>query len=96
MAIRELFSGDATKTRRQTGVPPGLQSRIGTIVYAQWNHTGAPTQTMKDGYEIAKKQLAEVEKEIAALREAIQPVEKALEEAGAPYTPGRIPALKEK
>jgi len=96
MAIRELFSGDATKTRRQTGVPPGLQSRIGTIVYAQWNHTGAPTQTMKDGYEIAKKQLAEVEKEIAALREAIQPVEKALEEAGAPYTPGRTPALKEK
>jgi hypothetical protein len=61
-------------------------------VAIQWNVTSAPTQTQQDAYQYAGTEFAEV---LAALRSLIQDdlalLEGKLEEAGAPWTPGRIP-----
>jgi hypothetical protein len=59
--------------------------------------TSPPTQTHRDAYTIASNEL---EIELGKLRMLIEKdlmnLEKAMEAAGAPWTPGRIPEWRER
>jgi photosystem II stability/assembly factor-like uncharacterized protein len=85
------LQGDATRARREFETAPSIADRVGNIQYAVWNSTSAIPATYQESYAIAARQftalLAELKKMDAALRE----LEKELELAGAPYTPGRWP-----
>ncbi len=89
--INIAMDGDRVKSRLDIDQPPTPAGRIGWLVYEQKYSTAAPTQTHMDSYSIAKEEFAPIENEIIKLyKEDIIALEKMLEAAGAPYTPGRV------
>ncbi|TAE30572.1 MAG: glycosyl hydrolase [Candidatus Kapaibacterium sp.] len=89
--------GDSFLASRNEGTPPSIQERVNNIVYEQYSSTSAPPQTHVDSYAVAAQ---EFEQELAKLKAIVEieipRIEKAMEAAQAPYTPGRVPEWKEK
>lgn len=72
--------------------PPSIASRVGNIVGTIRLSTTKPTQTQLDQYEVSMSEFAPVLARLKSLVETDLPrFEKALEDAGAPLTPGRLP-----
>ncbi len=91
-ALKDLnikMNGDATLSKREFEVLPGINSRVGNIEYSLWRSSQAPTETNKQSLELAIKIFEPIPAELKALENAIKAVEKQLEQDGAPYTPGR-------
>ncbi|HZI61489.1 MAG TPA: hypothetical protein VFD62_12285 [Pyrinomonadaceae bacterium] len=93
--IRAL-SGDSEARRRNMITPPSISDRVGYAVNAQRMSTARPTITQLGQYEVAAHDFETV---LALLRQLIEVdlarLEKQLEAAGAPWTPGRIPEWRE-
>jgi len=93
--IRMAFYGDPTISRRSGSQPPSLTRRVRNLVYSHWGSTSAPTQTMKTQHQIAGKEFeAQMDKLKQLVQSDIRNLEKAMKEAGAPWTPGRFPEWK--
>ncbi len=89
--VNKQLYGDPIKRRLDMGQTPGPASRVEDIVYEHKYSTSAPTKTHQDSYAIAKEEFAPIKKMIIKLyKEDIAKLEKMLDRAGAPYTPGRI------
>lgn len=72
--------------------PPSISSRIGNIAGTIRLSTVKPTQTQLDQFELSSAEFAPVLARLRSLVETELPrFEKALEDAGAPLTPGRLP-----
>jgi hypothetical protein len=88
--LRERFTGDPTRARRNEPAVAGLIDRIETIIAGHWATTSAATGSHRRNYEIAA---SEFEAALASLRPLLEhdlpALHDALEAAGAPWTPGR-------
>ena len=94
--ILRALRGDNALRQRQEILPPSIIERVSTIVSDQRMSTSAPTQTQKDHYADAAKEFEEVLGQLRSLIEGdLARLEKAMEAAGAPWTPGRIPEWKD-
>jgi len=72
--------------------PPSIASRVGNVAGTIRLSTIKPTQTQLEQYELASAEFAPVLARLRTLVETDLPkFEKALEAAGAPLTPGRLP-----
>ena len=89
--INTALNGDGSRARREFETLPGINGRIGYIVYALWNTTSAPTATQQEAYAIAAKQFSPVYRQLKALGEKVKQLEAELDKSGAPATPGRLP-----
>jgi photosystem II stability/assembly factor-like uncharacterized protein len=90
--LNRKLNGDGSLSSRDFETPPSITGRIYTIVYGLWSSTSAPTQTQISSLDIAKNQFEEVYSEIKNITQLdIAGIEKSLEEAGAAWTPGRLP-----
>jgi photosystem II stability/assembly factor-like uncharacterized protein len=93
--INTLLYGDNIKNSLDIAQPPTPAGRIGWIVYEQKYSTSAPTKTHMDSYKIAKEEFAPIKTKVLNLvNQDVKALEKMLEQAGAPYTPGRIMGTK--
>jgi photosystem II stability/assembly factor-like uncharacterized protein len=88
-ATNEQLNGDPLKARLDIGQPPSISSRIGWISYEMKYATATPTQTHRNSFAIAKRDFPAVLDEVKALAKKVDALQKRLEAAGAPYTPGR-------
>jgi len=90
--ILRVLRGDTAARQRNMNTPPSINERVGYIVSAQRTSTSRPTQTQLNQYTVAAQEFEGV---LAQLRQLIEVdlsrLEKQLEAAGAPWTPGRIP-----
>ena len=94
--ILRALRGDNALRQRQEILPSSIIERVVTIVSDQRMSTSAPTQTQKDHYADAAKEFEQVLGQLRALIEGdLARLEKAMEAAGAPWTPGRIPEWKD-
>ena len=88
--LSKKLNGDSNKTKLDIGEPPTPATRIGWIEYEQKYSTSAPTKTHMDSYAIAKEEFRPILDKIRQLVLVdIKALEKKLEDADAPYTPGR-------
>jgi hypothetical protein len=91
-AILQALRGDVVLRGRNENTPESIVERVFTIVAEQRFSLAKPTATQEEGYAIASQEFAE---ELAQLRQLIEVdlrgLEKALDAAGAPWTPGRLP-----
>ena len=72
--------------------PVPLNARLGKLTWISWTSTGEPSQNQKDAYTILEAEFPPVYDQIKRIGEAdIPQLEKALENLGAPVTPGRLP-----
>ena len=94
-AILRALRGDEVMRSHQENEPPSIAERVGGMVYAERFSSARPTQTVIDQYGIAGKEFVPV---LARLRQLVEidlvRLEKAMDAAGAPHTPGRIPDWK--
>lgn len=88
MLINELRGG-----RESSDIPPpSISSRVGTISGSIRLSSVRPTQTQLDQYQLASGEFNPVLARLRTLIDVDLPkFEKALEDAGAPLTPGRLP-----
>jgi len=72
--------------------PVPLNSRLGKLSWISWTSTSNPTQGQRDAYKILGDEFPPVYNEVKHIGETEVPqLEKALENLGAPPTPGRLP-----
>ena len=94
--ILRALNGDTAARQRNMNTPPSINDRVGYVVGAQRMSTSRPTQTQQNQYTAAAQDFENV---LAQLRQLIEVdlsrLEKQLEAAGAPWTPGRIPEWKD-
>jgi hypothetical protein len=90
--ILRALRGDNVARQRNMNTPPSICERVGVVVAAQRTSTSRPTQTQMNQYAVAAQEFEGV---LAQLRQLIEvdlaKLEKQLEAAGAPWTPGRVP-----
>jgi photosystem II stability/assembly factor-like uncharacterized protein len=90
--ILRALSGDTAARQRNMNTPPSINDRIGYVVNAQRMSTARPTQTQQHQYTAAAQDFESVLTQLRQLIEVdLSRLEKQLEAAGAPWTPGRIP-----
>jgi photosystem II stability/assembly factor-like uncharacterized protein len=95
--ILRALRGDAVLRGRHENTPVSIAERVENIVDEQRLSLAPPTTTQVDDYRIASEEFSQ---ELAKLRILVEvdlrSLEKALDLAGAPWTPGRLPEWKEK
>lgn len=90
--LRVDLSGDSFLRRRNEPTPPSISERVQAAVLASWTTTARPTATQEDAYRIAGEAFGEALTKLRSLVEGdLATLERKLESAGAPWTPGRIP-----
>ncbi len=89
-AASTLLYGDNLKSKLDIDAPPTPAGRMGWITYEQKHSTSDVTKTHRDSYAIAKEEFAPILDILTAIAtNDILALEKKLESADAPYTPGR-------
>jgi photosystem II stability/assembly factor-like uncharacterized protein len=95
--ILRALRGDAEIARRSEPVPSSINDRVNGIIEGERFSLAKPTQSHQDQYNIAAAEFAD---ELARLRMLVDVdlanLEKQMEAAGAPWTPGRVPEWKDK
>ncbi len=94
--ILRSLRGDSALRGRNVNLPPSIAERVSSIAQAQRTSTARPTQTAMAQYAVAAQ---DFEQTLSQLRQLIEVdlarLEKQMEAAGAPWTPGRIPDWKD-
>ena len=93
--ILEKFNGDPTKRQRNESSYPGFNARLRTMMQGAMGSSEGPTGTHMQQYDIVVEEYQSVSGKLNDLVEKkIPKLNKKLDEAGAPWTPGRgIPEI---
>jgi hypothetical protein len=95
--ILRALRGDVEIAKRQEPVSSSIDQRVNSIIEGERFSLAKPTQSNMDSYNIAAGEFAD---QLAKLRTLVEvdltKLEKDMEAAGAPWTPGRVPEWKEK
>ncbi len=93
-AILRALRGDETLRGLESGAPSTIANRVNSAVAGARGLHGAPTGTQKSNYQIAFDELSEETAKLSALEGDLKKFEQQLDNAGVPYTPGRLPEIK--
>ena len=95
--IRRAVRGDLELAKRNEIVPSSIHDRVNSIMEGERFSLAKPTQSHVDSYNIAAAEFAEQLAKLHTLVEVdLSKLEKDMEAAGAPWTPGRVPEWSEK
>lgn len=90
------LQGDGVISRHNANQPPSISSRVGAINSSFWENTEAPNPMQREQYKLAGELFKPVLAQLKRLWEQdVKAVEAQLDQAGAPWTPGRIPQWDE-
>ncbi len=95
--ILRALRGDVEIARRNEPVPSAIATHVNSIMEGERFSLAKPTQSHIDSYNIAASEFGD---QLAKLRTLVETdlakLEKDMEAAGAPWTPGRVPEWTEK
>jgi hypothetical protein len=95
--IRRALRGDVEMAKRSENVPSSISQRVSSVMEGERFSLARPTQSHLDSYNIAASEFTEQLAKLRALVEVdLTKLEKDMEAAGAPWTPGRVPEWREK
>ena len=96
-AILLALRGDVEMAKRSEPVSSSISDRVGSVMDGERFSLAKPTQSHIDSYNIAAAEFAEQLGKLRTLVEVdLTKLEKDMEAAGAPWTPGRVPEWSEK
>jgi len=91
--IRLVLNGDNTRAERFEPAPLSITARISFIVTGTLDSQSAIPAAYADSLAVASQEFSGVLNQLTMLFTALRKLEQELEEAGAPWTPGRLPEL---
>jgi photosystem II stability/assembly factor-like uncharacterized protein len=95
--ILRALRGDQELAKRNEQVPTSINDRVNGIMEGECFSLAKPTQTHTDAYNIAAAEFADQLSKLHTLVEVdLAKLEKDMNAAGAPWTPGRVPQWSEK
>jgi photosystem II stability/assembly factor-like uncharacterized protein len=94
--ILRALRGDVEVARRSEQVPSSINDRVNSIMDGERFSLAKPTQSHVDSYNIAAVEFTEQLGKLHALADDLGKLEKDMEAAGAPWTPGRVPEWSER
>jgi len=95
--ILRTLRGDTEMQKRNEPVPSSINDRVQAILEGERFALAKPTQNHVEDYNIAAAEFAEQLSKLHVLVEVdLAKLEKDMEAAGAPWTPGRVPEWSEK
>lgn len=89
--VNRKLNGDRSVSSREFETLPGISGRLNSSIWGLYGTSSAPTASMRADFEIAREQFAPVYETMQKVLGDVADLEEKLEEAGAPYTPGRLP-----
>ena len=90
--IQRALQGDAELAKRNEPVPSSINDRMTNVMEGERFSIARPTQTHIEAYNIAANEFAAQLAKLKTLVEVdLAKLEKDMESAGAPWTPGRVP-----
>ena len=92
--LRVQLNGDTTVASRAEPTPLSLRSRVSFIAGGSWGSQSAVTGNFSDSYQVAAEQFPAILSELESIAGDLADLEAELEQAGAPWTPARIPDWK--
>ncbi|MFZ9691104.1 MAG: VPS10 domain-containing protein [Phycisphaerales bacterium] len=97
MDVKDRLVGDVTRTSRSQTALLSVSERARLALSGTLRQTHGPTQTHREQYEIGRTQFESLRGELATLIEVdLQSLHDTLDEANAPWTPGRgLPTIGE-
>jgi hypothetical protein len=94
--LLRILVGDEALQARNEPIPASIQNRVSTIMDEESSSSSRPTNTHMQSFKIASEELSQ---QLVILHKLIEVdlvgLEKDMEAAGAPWTPGRIPTWEE-
>jgi photosystem II stability/assembly factor-like uncharacterized protein len=95
--ILRALRGDVALAKRNEPVPSSIYDRVNSVMEGERFSLAKPTQSHVDSYNIAAAEFSDQLAKLHALVEVdLAKLEKDMEAAGAPWTPGRVPEWQEK
>ena len=95
--ILRALRGDIDIAKRSEPVPSSIHDRVNSVMEGERFSLAKPTQSHIDSYNIAAAEFSEQLSKLHTLVEVdLSKLEKDMEAAGAPWTPGRVPEWVEK
>ena len=95
--LLRALRGDQALARMNEQVPLSISDRVTSIMEGERFSLSKPTQTNVDAYNIAASDFADALARLRTLVETdLAKLEKDMETAGAPWTPGRVPEWSDK
>jgi len=95
--ILRALRGDLDIARRNEPVPSSIDQRVVSIMEGERFSLAKPTQSNIDSYNIGASEFGDQLTKLHTLVEVdLTKLEKDMEAAGAPWTPGRVPEWSEK
>ncbi len=89
------LTGDVTVARRSEPTPPAIVDRVQQVVYGHWASSSDATNTHRKNYDLAARDFEGLLGDLTKLIESdLAKLEAAVEAAGGPWTPGRVPRWK--
>jgi len=95
--ILRTLRGDIEVAKHSEPVPSSINDRVNSVMEGERFSLAKPTQSHIDSYNIAAAEFSEQLAKLHTLVETdLAKLEKDMEAAGAPWTPGRVPVWSEK
>lgn len=95
--ILRALQGDLELAKQNEPIPSSIDQRVMSIMEGERFSLAKPTQSDMDSYNIAAVEFGDVLAKLRTLVEVdLVKVEKDMEAAGAPWTPGRVPEWSDK
>jgi len=95
--ILRALRGDVEMAKRQEPIASAIHDRVNSVMEGERFSLAKPTQSHVDSYNTAAGEFAEQLGKLRTLVEVdLTKLEKDMEAAGAPWTPGRVPEWSEK
>lgn len=86
------LTGNVTVARRSEPTPPSIVDRVQQVVYGHWASSSDATGTHRKNYDLAARDFEGLLRDLTTLIETdLAKLEDAVEAAGGPWTPGRVP-----
>ncbi|HEX9081550.1 MAG TPA: hypothetical protein VF768_04675, partial [Holophagaceae bacterium] len=90
--LRAELAGDPVMAKYQAPQVPAIADRVGRVVEGTWMVSTPPTETQRQNYQQAAQAFTDwLPRAKAFLDRDLKGLESALDAAGAPWTPGRLP-----
>lgn len=89
--VRTMMNGDRTIASRNEATPMSISGRVGSIIFSHWHSQAPVTGRNQNAYEIASSEFAVALDRLRNLDQRLHSLEQVLDQAGAPWTPGRVP-----